>query len=55
MPKEKNKKVIGLAKDELCGQVEKELVGLRVKAFSYLEDNNDEDKKVKNVRLKKKT
>ena len=34
-------------KDELGGQIMKELVGLRAKTYSYLKDNNDEDKKAK--------
>ena len=32
-------------KDELSGQIMKEFVGLRAKTYSYLKDNNDEDKK----------
>ena len=34
-------------KDELGGQIMKEFVGLRAKIYSYLKDNNDEDKKQK--------
>ena len=47
LPKGKNKKVIGLMKDELCGQIMKEFAGLRTKTYSYLKDNNNEDKKAK--------
>ena len=48
--KGKNKKVIGLMKDELGRQTMKEFVGLTAKTYSYLKDNNDEDKKVKDTR-----
>ena len=34
-------------KDELGGQTIEEFVGLRAKTYSYLKDNNDEDKKQK--------
>ena len=34
-------------KDELGGQIIEEFVGLRAKTYSYLKDNNDEDKKQK--------
>ena len=50
LPKGKNEKVIGLMKDELGGQIMKELVGLRAKTYSYLKGNNDEDKKAKGTR-----
>ena len=50
LPKGKNKKVIGLMKDELGEQIMKELFGLRVKAYSYLKENNDEDKKAKGTK-----
>ena len=56
LPKGENKKVIGLMKNELGGQIMKEFVGLRAKTYSYLKDNNDEDKKAKecfiNVKIK---
>ena len=45
LPKRKKKKVIGLIKDELGGQIVKEFVGLKAKTYNYLKDNNDEDKK----------
>ena len=41
----KNEKVTGLMKDELGGQIMKEFLGLRAKPCSYLNKNNDEDKK----------
>ena len=50
LPKGKKKKVIGLMKDELGGQIMKEFVGLRAKTYSYLKDNNDEDKKAKGTK-----
>ena len=37
-------------KGELGGQTMKEFVGLTAKTYSYLKDNNDEDKKVKYTR-----
>ena len=50
MPRGKNKKVIGLMRDELGGQFMKEFFGLRAKTYSYLKDNNDEDKKAKDTK-----
>ena len=47
MSKRKKKEVIGLMNDELNGHIMKGLVRLRAKAYSYLKDNNDEDKKTK--------
>ena len=37
-------------RDELCGQIMKEFVGLKVKTYSYLKDSNDEDKKAKGTK-----
>ena len=50
LPKGKNKKVIGLMKDDLGGQITKEFVGLRAKTYSYLKDKNDEDEKAKETK-----
>ena len=50
LPRGKNKKVIGLMKYKLGGQIMKEFVGLRAKTYSYLKDNNDEDKKAKDTK-----
>ena len=47
LPKGKNKKVIVLKKYKLGEKIMNEFVGLRAKTYSYLKDNNDEDKKQK--------
>ena len=47
LAKEKNKKVIGLKKNELGGQIMKKFAGLRPKAYSYLKNNDDNDKNPK--------
>ena len=50
LPTGKNKKVIGLMKDELGGRVITELVALRPKCYSYLTDDCKEDKKAKGTK-----
>ena len=46
----KNKKVIGLMKDELGGKIITEFVNLRPKTYSCLTDDSKEDKKVKGTK-----
>ena len=50
LPTGKNKKVIGLMKDELGGKIITEFVTLRPKTYSYLTDHVKEDKKAKGTR-----
>ena len=50
LPTRKNKKVIGLMKDELGGRVITEYVTLRPKTYSYLTDDFKEDKKAKGTK-----
>ena len=50
LAKGKNKKVIGLVKDELSEKIMREFIGLREKSYSYLRGNNDEDKKAKGTK-----
>ena len=47
---EKNKKVIGLMKDELGGKIMTKFVALRPKTYSYLTDDCKEDKKGKGTK-----
>ena len=49
VPVEKNKKVIGLMKDELGGEIMKEFVSLRPKMYSY-RVGNSEPKKCKGIK-----
>ena len=46
----KNKKVIGLMKDELGGNIIMEFVTLRSKTYSFLTDDGKEDKKAKGTK-----
>ena len=50
LPMGKNKKVIGLMKDELGGKIIMEFVTLRPKTYSYLTDDIKEDKKAKGTK-----
>ena len=50
LPTGKNKKVIGLKKDELVGKTITEFVTLRPKTYSYLTDDGKEDKKAKGTK-----
>ena len=50
LPKGKNKKEIGLMKDELGGKIMTKFVGLRVKTYSHLIDDSSEDKKAKGTK-----
>ena len=55
--KEKNKKVIGLMKYELCGKIMAEFAALKPKTYSYLTNDSDKNKKAKGIKKchKKKT
>ena len=46
-----NKEKIGLMKDELGGKIMTEFVALRPKAYSYLTDDCEEDKKAKGTKM----
>ena len=50
LPIGKNKKVIGLFKDELGGKIMKEFVALRAKTYAYLMDDDSEKKKAKGTK-----
>ena len=50
LPIGKNKKVIGLFKDELGGKIMTEFVALRAKAYAYLMKDGSEHKKAKGTK-----
>ena len=50
LPIGNNKKVIGLMKDELGGEIIMEFTALRPKTYSYLTDNDKIDKKAKGTK-----
>ena len=50
LPTGKNKKVIGLMKDELGGKIITEFVTLGPKTYSFLTDDGNEDKKAKGTK-----
>ena len=50
LPTGKNKKVIGLFKDELGGKIMTEFCALRVKAYAYKLDDDTEHKKAKGTK-----
>ena len=50
LPTGKNKKIIGLMKDELGGKIITEFVTLRPKTYSFLTDGGKEDKKAKGTK-----
>ena len=47
LPNGKNKKVIGLMKNELVRKIMAKFIGLRAKTYSHLIDDGSEDKKAK--------
>ena len=48
--KEKIKTVIALMKDDVVGKIIIKIVGLGAKSYSYLIDDNSEDKKAKSTK-----
>ena len=50
LSKKRSKKVICFMKDKLGGKIMIKFAALRAKTYSYLTDNNDEDKKAKGTK-----
>ena len=50
LPTGRNKKVIGLMKEEVGGKIMTEFVSLRPKSYSYLMDDDSEAKKAKGTK-----
>ena len=50
LPKGKNKKVTGLMKDKLGGEIMTKFVGLKAKTYSYVIDDGNEDKTAKGIK-----
>ena len=51
LPVGKNKKVIGLFKDELGGEIMIEFIGLRAKTYTYLMEDDSEHTKAKGTKM----
>ena len=47
---EKIKKLIGLMKNELAGEIITEFVALRAKTYAYLKDHDEEEKRAKRIK-----
>ena len=50
LPIGKNKKVLGMMKDELCGKVMTHFCAWRAKTYSYLDYDGKEEKKAKGTK-----
>ena len=50
LPTGKNKRIIGLMKDQLGGRIITEFVTLRPKTYSFLTDDGEKDKKAKGTK-----
>ena len=55
LPIGKNKKIPGLFKDELRGEIIKEVVALRPKTYAYLMDDGNDQKKARGTTVCNKT